>query len=71
MQAKGHIEQTSGARGWDEEPPGSPEPCKDGEAGGHSVSPVPADCLAQIFKEEGFKEGTVEHTILEKQSWEN
>ena len=44
-----------------------PKPCKDGKTKGHPVSPMPADCLTQAHhEEEGFKEGAVECSILEK-----
>ena len=66
MSSKGCIEQMSKPHGWDEESPDGPKPCKDGEMEGHPVSPTPAECLMRIFKEDGFKEGTAEHSILEK-----
>ena len=52
--------------GWDKEFPDCPKPCKDGETKGNLVPPLPADCLAWVCEKEGFKEGTMEHTILEK-----
>ena len=54
-------------QGWDKESPDSPNPCEDGETKGHPVSPMPADCLTRIHKEEGFKEGTVGRIILERE----
>ena len=52
--------------GWDKESPDSSKPCSDGETEGHLVSPMPVDCLTWVCKEEGFKEGTVEHSVVEK-----
>ena len=51
---------------WDKESPDCPKPCEDGKTKGHPVSPLPADCLTWICKEEGFKEETVEHTTIAK-----
>ena len=66
MSSKGHIEWMLKTHRWDKESPNGPKPCKDGKTKEHPVSPMPADCLTQVCKEEGFKEGTAEHTILEK-----
>ena len=51
---------------WDAESPESSKPCKDGETKGHLVSPVPAGCFNRVCQEEGLKEGTAEHGVLEK-----
>ena len=66
MSSKDHMKQMLKTHGWDKESPDCLKPCKDGETKGHQVSSMPADCLSQMHKEEGCKEGTVDHMILEK-----
>ena len=68
MSSKGHIAWMSKTHGWDKESPDCPGPCKDSKTEGRQVSPLPADCLTQVHKENSFKEGTVEHNILEKKN---
>ena len=66
MSSKECIKRTPKTHGWNKDSSDSLKPCKDGETEGHPVSPMPADCLDRVHEEDGFKEGTVEHTILEK-----
>ena len=65
MSAKGHIERMPKTHGWGKESPDCPKPCRDDETKGNLVSPMPADCITWIQGKEGFKEGTVEHSVLE------
>ena len=67
MSSRAYIERLLKTHGWEQESPSAKPPCKDGETDGHLYSPLPADCLSKIFTEEGPKEGTIEHAILEKQ----
>lgn len=32
----------------------------------HPLSPLPIDCIEQMYSEEGAPEGTVAHLVLEK-----
>ena len=66
MSSRAHIKRLLKIHGWEEESTNDPPPCKEGETDGHLHAPLPADCLSKIFKEEGPKEGTIEHAILEK-----
>ena len=66
MSSRAHIERPLKTHGWEKESPNNPLPCKEGETDGHLHAPPPADCLTRMFKEEGPKEGTVEHAIPEK-----
>ena len=68
MSSEGCIKRMLKTHRWDnKEFPDGPKPCEHGEMEGHLLSPTPVDCLTQVCKEEGFKkEGTVEHSILEK-----
>ena len=53
MQSKGCAKWMLKTHGWDKESPDGPKPCKDKEKEGHSVSPMPAECLTRIHKEDG------------------
>ena len=66
MSSEGHIEQMLKTHGWDNESSDCPKPCKDGETKGHLIASPPVDHLTCIHEGGGFKEGIVEHSMLEK-----
>ena len=66
LSSKSHVERMLKTHGWEREPPDAKPTCKDGETDGHLVSPPPADCLSKLFSKAGPKEGSAEHTTLEK-----
>ena len=66
LSSKSHIERMLKTHGWERKSPDVKPACKDGETDGHLVSPLPADCLSELFNETGPKEGTAEFVTLEK-----
>ena len=62
ISAEGYIERLLKTHGWDK--PSSKE--SDSEHSTKPIAPLPTDCLQSIYQEQGPREGTIQHTVLEK-----
>ena len=62
ISAEAYIERLLKTHGWDKpssKETGSNQP-------GKPTAPLPTDCLHSMYSEQGPREGTIEHTVLEK-----